>query len=139
MREEETHGFAGTTFLLSGVFLLILAFPREIALLVLLLLAFADPLAGFVGVRYGRTKLIGSKSLEGSAAAFLICFIVHLFYLSAALALSGFFLVSVSLLGALIAASSELISFRGLDDNLSFPLLCGAGCLWSWQFLGLIG
>jgi diacylglycerol kinase (CTP) len=138
MRDEEIEGLAGTSFLLTGVMLSVILFPREIVLVVLLLLAFADPIASQIGIRYGKIKILGSKSLEGTAAAFSMCFLINLLFLTAHWSLVLPLLLGLSFIGALIGALSELISFKYLDDNLSFPLLSGSGLWVLWQIFGLL-
>jgi dolichol kinase len=138
MRDEEVEGLAGTSFLLTGVMLSVILFPREIVLNVLLLLAFADPIASQIGIRYGKIKILGSKSLEGTAAAFSVCFFINLLFLSANWSLVLPLLLGLSFIGALIGALSELISFKYLDDNLSFPILSGCGLWLLWQLFGLM-
>ncbi|MCB0412149.1 MAG: hypothetical protein KDD22_06455, partial [Bdellovibrionales bacterium] len=73
MRESERYGIAGTSALLLAVFLLIFFYPHDVVVLSLLFLAFADPLASYVGVRYGKDKILKEKSLQGTLAAFAIC------------------------------------------------------------------
>lgn len=126
MREYEEKGLAGTSYLLTGVTLVTFLFPREVVLLTLLFLAFADPVASIVGIKYGRTKIFGHKSLEGTFAAFAICTGITFFYLSNHHLLLPH-LVVVSLLAGLLGAAAELIPIGKLDDNLTLPLLSALG------------
>jgi diacylglycerol kinase (CTP) len=128
MRESEAKDLAGTTYLLSGVLLVSLIFPREIVLITLLYLAFADPMASVIGIKYGKDKIFGHKSLQGSVAAFVICTVVTL----AVLFYKGLMLdriVIVSLLGGLIGALAEAVPVGRLDDNFSIPVISALG-LW---------
>jgi diacylglycerol kinase (CTP) len=122
MRESERHQIAGTTYLLAGVTLIIVLFPKEVVLLSLLFLAVADPLASYVGIRYGKDKLIAGKSLQGTLAAFGACLVLSIIYL-AVMQLMPERLVIVALLAALIGAISELVPIAKLDDNFTFPVL----------------
>ena len=122
MRENEIHQLSGTTYLMLGVSLVVIVFPREVATLAVGMLAFGDPVASIVGVKYGKDKLIGSKSLQGSLAGFAMCSVLAgLFYYSKGLMLER--LVLVSLLSGLIGAIAELIPVGKMDDNFSFPVL----------------
>ena len=47
MRQNEMHKIAGTSYLLTGIFLVALIFPMNIAILTMLFLAFADPIASY--------------------------------------------------------------------------------------------
>lgn len=128
MRESEAHGLAGTTFLLTGVTLVVLIFPRDIVLLTLMFLAFADPCASIFGILYGKDKIFGHKSVQGSLAAFLVCALLTAGFLSTRGILVDRLLI-VSLLGGLVGAMAELIPVGKLDDNLTLPVF-SATFLW---------
>jgi dolichol kinase len=124
MRESERHRLAGITFMLIGVIINVLFLPRAVVPLTLLFLGVADPVASFVGIRYGKDKLVGNKSLQGSFAAFVACFVLACGYLSY-LGLMHERLFIVCLLAGLIGALSELMPVGKLDDNLVFPVMSG--------------
>ncbi len=135
MREHERNGLAGTTYLVLGTFLIIWWFPREIVSLTLLFLAVADPLASFFGILYGKDKLIGSKSLQGSFAAFVACTVIAaLFFLGHNMMMER--LLIVSLLAGLSGAFSELLPVGRLDDNFTFPLVNSAMLLAIFTLFG---
>ncbi len=126
IRESEVNRLAGTTFLLVGVAVLVLAFPRPVVSLTLLFLAFADPAASFVGIRYGKDKIFGHKSVQGFVAAYVVCFVCSLAYLL----FMGFAwdrIIFFSLLAGLVGALSELVPIGKLDDNLTLPVLSAIG------------
>jgi len=133
MRQYEAKGLAGTTSLVTGVLLVSLVFPREIVLMTLLFLAFADPLASIVGIRWGKDKIFGHKSVQGSMAAFSVCAVITwsvCFY-------KGILLdriIVVGLLGGLIGATAEAIPIGKLDDNFTIPVLSACG-LWVLFYL----
>jgi len=128
LRESELHRLAGTTYLITGVAIIAAIFPREIVLLTLLFLAFADPCASYFGIRYGKDKIFGHKSLQGTLAAFFVCTFICAAYFYAHNLFTDRWLV-VSLLGGLIGALAELIPIGKLDDNLTLPVL-SASFLW---------
>lgn len=128
MRENERHGLAGTTYLLIGTFLIEIFYQKAIVTLSLLFLAIADPLASYVGIRYGKDRLIRSKSLQGTVAAFAACTVIsaaYLFYFQ----LMVERLLMASLIAGLIGAVSELLPIGKLDDNFTFPVVSGT-LLW---------
>jgi dolichol kinase len=135
MRDYELHGLAGTTFLLSGLMLVSLVFPPKIVLLTMLYLAFADPIASFFGIRYGKDKILGSKSVQGTLAAFVVCAVITALYLSNGKVLTDRIII-ISLLGGVIGALAELIPVWDLDDNLTLPLLSASGL---WILFLLVG
>lgn len=61
MRNYEINRLAGTTYLLSGVLLIALIFNAGVVSLSLLFLAFADPIASFVGIKWGKDKILGTN------------------------------------------------------------------------------
>jgi dolichol kinase len=121
MRENEVHKLAGTTYLLTGVLIIVLFFPRPIVGLSLLFLAFADPLASYVGIKLGKDKIFGHKSLQGFLAAFVVCLLSSWIYLWSIGVESR--LIVIGLLAGLIGAFAELIPIGKLDDNLTLPIL----------------
>jgi phytol kinase len=88
------------------------------------ILAVADSLAALVGTRVGLRKyrcMDGSKTVEGSLTFFAVAFLCAFIVLSMTpLQFHGQRLI-VSLILALVATTSEGMSFRGLD-NLLVPL-----------------
>lgn len=122
MRESERNRLAGSTTMLLGVTLIVFLYPKVVVLLTLLFFAIADPLASLVGIRYGKDKLIGNKSFQGSLAAFAVCAILALVYCWL-LGLMTERLVIVAVLSGLIGAISELIPVGKLDDNFIFPVM----------------
>ncbi|MAE72868.1 MAG: hypothetical protein CL675_02145 [Bdellovibrionaceae bacterium] len=122
MRASERTSWSGASFLMLGVLVCVSLFEKRIALLALLFLAICDPAASYFGVKYGRDKLIGNKSLQGTAAAFLICTGLSAVYFS----VNGFMierLLIASLIAGLIGAFAELISIAQIDDNFTLPVL----------------
>jgi diacylglycerol kinase (CTP) len=125
LRAAETERPTGSTYMLLGVTLIAYVFPRPVVLLTLLFFSMADPAAAYFGTLYGKDKLIGPKSLQGSTAAFLVCFVLTLAYCLLFHMMTER-LVIVAVIGGLIGAVSELVPVAGLDDNFVFPVLSAA-------------
>lgn len=135
IRQNEVQGIAGTTYLLAGVFVVYLFAPREIMLLTLLYLAFADPIASYVGIKFGKTKIFNGKSLQGSSAAFFVCAAMTFIVLSFQnLFVDHIWLLSV--LGGLLGSAAEAIPIGKLDDNFSIPVVSAIGL---WILFSLFG
>lgn len=122
MRREELRSVSGNSFYVLGLFVLALAFPKPIALLAILYLAFGDPVAAIAGTLFGKHRIVGKKSLEGAAANFLVCAMV-----TAILALSYFGLsldraALLALVGGCVAVVSELLPLP-IDDNFTLPVV----------------
>jgi dolichol kinase len=135
LRESERHRPTGSTFMLIGVSLIVYFFPKPVTLLTLLFFSLADPMAAYIGTRFGKDKLIGSKSLQGTLAAFVVCFVLTLIY-CIALNLMMERLVIVAVVCGLIGAVSELVPIANLDDNFIFPVFCAGLLTMAFQLFG---
>lgn len=115
LRETERKSLSSCFWYLVGATLTIALFPYRICAMSILFLAWCDPVAGIIGKCFGRTlfniSLPRGKSVEGMLGAWLVGSII------------SFFFIRSFLLGGMIAALSEVISFKGIDDNLSMPIL----------------
>ena len=115
------------TWYCSALFLLSLLQMPLVAAVGVMILGIADPMAGLVGRRYGRHRLIHGRSLEGSLTFFGVAVLVSLSVLQfSELSLSEALIASF--FAALPATLAELFSKR-LDDNLTVPLAAAAGLL----------
>lgn len=128
MRTHERNAISGWTYLLLGALFLMLFHDKHLITLTLLFQAFGDPLASYFGIRYGKDKIIGNKSLQGTMAAFVVCTIIAAIYFYANNLMLERFLIVAPLAG-LIGALAELAPVGRLDDNLTFPIFSGT-LLW---------
>ncbi len=123
MRRNELLGLTGNSFFILGLFVVVFFFSKPVALLSILLLAVGDPVAAFVGTRYGRTKMAGGKTLEGNLAGFfasaLAGWAFALFYLGLS---SG--TLKLAVIAGLASALAEGIP-SPIDDNFTIPVLSG--------------
>jgi len=120
---HEAHRINSATWYASALVLIALVQNVPAAVVALIVLGVGDPAAAIIGRRYGRTKLVHGRTLEGTAAfatvaavaAFAFLTIVHpeITVVSALVA---------SILGAVAGAVTELATKR-LDDNLTIPLV----------------
>ena len=125
MRESEKNSVSGMPFYALGVSLSLFFFPETIAILSILFLIFADPIASFCGILFGRDKILPNKSLQGTIAAFSVCYIVTLVY-GLIHASPSMNLLVFAIFAGLIGAISELCS-QFVDDNLCIPVISGLG------------
>lgn len=107
---REEAGLASSTWYIAGTVLVLGVFGRAIALPSVLVLAFADPAASYIGRRWGRRKF-GTGSVLGTAVFAVVATITLTFFVAPAPAL---------LAGVTVA----LIECQplGFDDNLTVPL-----------------
>lgn len=125
MRESERNSTSGLPFYALGVSLALFFFPERIAVLASLFLIFADPIASFFGILYGRDKILPNKSLQGTIAAFTVCYILTLIY-GLIYAAPTMDLLVFAIAAGIIGAISEMCS-QFVDDNLCIPVVSGLG------------
>ncbi len=115
---EQKGAITGATYYIVSILLCIFFFEKSIAIVCIFFIILGDTAAALVGRRWGRTRLIGNKSLEGSAACFIVCTAITLLWLKQLNPVVG-------ITGAFVATLVELLPFR-IDDNLTVPLISGA-------------
>tara|TARA_R110002049_G_scaffold93482_7_gene231066 strand:- start:588 stop:1226 length:639 start_codon:yes stop_codon:yes gene_type:complete len=126
MRTNEQTSCSGLPFYALGVGASLLLFEKEVALLSILFLIFADPISSLFGIMYGQNKLISGKSLEGSMAGFVTCYLLSFSWIMTQASITGPQVVLFCILAGLLGSLSELLSVFA-DDNLTIPLISGAG------------
>jgi dolichol kinase len=112
MRKHERRSMGGHVFFALGLFIAVFLYERDIAIAISLIMVLADGAAAIVGKRFGRIRLIGEKTLEGTLTLICVAFIVAIWFVGWA----------VALVGAVIAGLVELMP---VDDNLSIPIFSG--------------
>ena len=116
LRNHEEVSLLGSTYLLIAMLLTLHLFEKPVAFLALGFLILGDTVAAIVGKWIGKVRLLGGKTLEGSAACLLVCFGLTFFMPD----LPWY----VGLVGALTATVFELLPIP-LDDNFRIPLSAG--------------
>ncbi len=125
--EHETYRVNSATWYATALLLLALTQSTVIGVVAVAILGVGDPMAGLIGRKFGRIKLVHGRSLEGTTAffvsgagvAFTLLAVFHH-------ALTTGEALSISLVAALFGALAELFSLR-LDDNISVPVAAAAG------------
>lgn len=135
MRESERTSFSGLPFYASGVALSLFLFQEKIAILAILFLVFSDPISSYFGILYGKEKILPNKSLQGTVAGYLCCYLVTLIY-GMVYSEPTIQLLVFAIFGGVIGAVSELLS-ELVDDNLTIPVVSGAGLTFINLFIPL--
>ena len=116
LRPHEKRGaMTGATFYIISTLLCIFIFDKHIAIVCIFFIVLGDAAAALIGRKWGKIRLLGNKSLEGSIACFGICAIITLFWINPI----------VGITGAFVATLIELLPIP-IDDNLTVPIISGA-------------
>jgi dolichol kinase len=123
-KREELRDLSGTTYTLMGCTIVMVFMPKTVGITAILFNIFGDLFATIIGIRFGKTKILGEKTLEGSLACFISLIIV--------VAWSNWKLQLpwvVGIIGAVIATITELVPIKihnfKINDNLTIPILSG--------------
>lgn len=127
IRPQERRGMGAHVFFAAGAFVTVLAYPKDIAIAAMFVAVIADGAAAVVGRRWGRHRLVGKKTLEGTLALFSVAIVTATFIFVAGFRLPFYTSAVLSLAGAITAACIELLP---LNDNLTIPIATGfaMGC-----------
>jgi dolichol kinase len=124
---HERHRINSATYFVTGLTILGLLFEPMLCGVAVAVLGVGDPTAAWFGRRYGRTRLVANRTLEGTIAFFVAATLAALAVMAifhGDVAWSRRLLIAVG--AALPAAITELVSTR-VDDNLSIPLAAAGG------------
>jgi dolichol kinase len=121
IRESERNTITGTPWYLMGMLGSLFLFSLPVAVCSIIFLACGDVSATVVGERWGKTKISGIKSLEGTIAFFAASLLSG--------AVAGVYWQGlpfpVVAAGALTASVVEILPLK-LNDNLTIPIISGA-------------
>lgn len=115
-RPEEERRITGGSYVFVGHLAAAVLFPPAPAVLAMLFMSIGDPVASFIGQRYGRTAL-GNKTVEGTLACLAVCVLI---------ALPASLPSLVGLAGAAGATLAEALPLRLINDNVAMPVASGA-------------
>ena len=130
-KASEARRFSSMTYFLVAAFVSFLVFPSEIPYLTLAFASMGDLGGKLIGLRFGRTVLHRTKTLEG-ALAFFSSGCMTAFIISRLVPSPLLFVI----LGAAFASVVE-VYFDLLDDNFSVPLVSGGLLLALRYFLAI--
>jgi len=128
LRDYEAQRLTGASYLLVAATVTIAAFPRDVAVLAISLLAVGDPLARVVRERFGRRRFFGKTvegflaCLAGGAAAGIVWHYVGLDLQAGTI-----------IMGVVVASLVQSLPLP-VDDNLSMPVIAGA-TMWLAQMV----
>lgn len=109
----------GALFYLIGVFVVVLLFPKDIAMASVMVLAFGDAVSHLWGIHFGKIKnpLADKKFIEGTITGWAAGTLAALYFV-------GPFEAMMASLAAMIAEAVEVkIGTEQIDDNLVVPFI----------------
>ena len=119
--KEKGKGFhySGAPYVLVAALILVILFPKIVAMFGMSVLLICDTVAAIVGRSVGRHPLVGHKTWEGTFAFIMGgIVVVSVFFLFTSLPFSTMFI------GVLLGTLGDLFNEKlHVDDNLSIPLL----------------
>lgn len=149
MREKEVNAINGVIWYLVGLIIVFLIFPKDLSLLAVLLLSWADTAASTFGRAFGHlTPKLGGKSVAGTLSAFIISFfsawLLYAVFIpfwdynnqpgeimwTPETSKVGYF--TIAIVSGFVGAGSEAIDV--FDDNLTIPVLSS---VLMWCFIKL--
>lgn len=164
MRQEETKNLSAQSFYVMGMLWLAALFPKPVVVHSLLILAWMDPIAGFFGLRFGKTPwrvaipqgveipgaemVLRQKTIEGSFAGFIAAFLAGIVAWTGRWASvpgmenSGTFWASpiqvliLSSVAALTSVAAEAWPSQW-DDNIMIPFWTSISLWATIQILGI--
>jgi len=117
-RSEEKKRISSLCLFLVAIFFTFLFFQKEIAITAINFLIVGDLAAWFVGTRFGKTRIIGKKTLEGALAFFFSALLIGIIFNAAFNFGLAFYII---LAGALSATAVEIAPIG--EDNLTVALI----------------
>jgi dolichol kinase len=112
--EERTSFIIRPAYLAIGIILALVLYPTTIAYASICIGAVGDSAAAIVGERFGHSRIVRRKTVEGFAAGLTAAFLLASFLVSP----------FIALVGAVGAMIMELLDAP--DDNLTMPIVAGA-------------
>ena len=124
---HEAHRINSATWYATAMVILAVSFDVHCGVAGLAVLGLGDPMAALIGRRFGRTRLVNGRSLEGSLAFTFFGTIAAMLALSVWYAeLGTTAIVVLSVVASVFGAVAELLT-RRIDDNLAIPVVGALG------------
>lgn len=140
IKEKEAEKINAAVPYILALSLVCAFLPRDIVALCLLYLTFGDPIAAYIGEKYGTIRFYNGKSLQGTIGAMIGSSVIGIVFMAiitssfpenSRLLLwndQGINMISFGIIvaGAIAAFIIEFVSSDGfLDDNLTIPVGSG--------------
>ena len=118
---QERYRVNSSTWYMTALVGLALLAPQRSSEIAVVVLGFADPAAGFIGRRIGRTRICAGRSLEGTLGFVVVGTLAAIGVLAVFHALPLPAMALLALAGASAGAVTEVVT-TNLDDNFTIPV-----------------
>ncbi|MFP4158913.1 MAG: diacylglycerol/polyprenol kinase family protein [Desulfobacterales bacterium] len=116
LRPEEKHETTGGTYFFISGAICAAVFDAPIAYTAMAFSILGDAAAAIAGMKFGRIRIAGRKTLEGAIASVSACLLFWTVFPQ-----TGFL---TALAAAVLTSLLELLPLK-INDNLAVPLICG--------------
>ncbi len=124
-RKDIPRPFMGAIWFFFTAGLAFLIFPLDIASASVFMLSIGDSFSTLVGIHFGRHKIVGKKSLEGTLACFLGC-LFTLLIIPPLVVVPGAVAATLAEILPDIGVLKNLKNKGWIDDNFLIPIIAGA-------------
>ena len=128
-RKGLSRPFLGAFWFYAGCGIAFLFYPIPIASAACAMLAVGDSLSTLAGTRFGRHRLIGSKTAEGSIALITGSLLISLLFVGPLTALIGSVAAALAELATEVGPIKSVRDRGFIDDNLVIPIIAGLAML----------
>jgi dolichol kinase len=116
-RLHENNTLSGASYMLVGALFSILIFNQTTFVTAYTILMISDTLAAIIGLSFGKHKLIGNKTIEGTLAFFISALTIALIFGAS---------IYLAIIACIFTTIAELFAKKlKIDDNLLVPLSYG--------------
>lgn len=119
------RSFTGAIWFYVSCGISFLVFPLEAAAPACAILAVGDSVATLIGYNFGKHKIIGKKTWEGSIAFLISSFLISLIWLRWEIGLVAALIATLIELGVSVKKLEKIRNTGWLDDNLIIPTITG--------------
>jgi len=116
---EQPGKIMGTTAYLLSVIIVIIFFPKQVAIYALVFTVFGDAASTIIGKKFGRKRFWKDKSIAGTSGFFITTFIIGIILNFIPSLMIGWLKI---LEGAAFSAFIEFLPIP-IDDNFTVPIL----------------
>ncbi|KAL0206932.1 hypothetical protein P9112_012643 [Eukaryota sp. TZLM1-RC] len=127
MRKKERHDVTALFHFANGALFSVLFFPPAAAIIGMGHVVVGDVAAAITGVAFGKIRIKGKKTLEGTLGCLIACFLSGFVFSSLTLAIPVHCSLVSGLISALFATLAELYADSRLDDNFIMPIAGSLG------------